>query len=201
MKPALLIVEDSRDHAELAVAVLREAAGDELKIVCAASLHQAQAECLRTAFDAIVLDLGLPGSTGLETLRRLRKICTAPLVVLSGAVNHSGRVQAILAGACTAISKDDLEALPRAVANAIQQGAAGREDRRVWDAKLDTVCGVLEQVQADVAVIRLSLFTGRSGPGLLDRAAHNTRLAWLAVVCSLTGWAAWVIAAYTGNNQ
>mgnify|MGYP000474689382 CR=1 FL=1 len=196
MKPALLLIEDCNDHAELAAEVLRDALGEELSIVRVKSMQQARGECLRTAFDVIVLDLGLPDSNGLESLREIRLLTKAPVIVLSGTVDASSRARAMVGGAMQAIRKENIVALPGLVADAIQHRSQLREQRHELNGKIDAICGVLEHVQADVALIRAALFATQSGPGLINRVKQTTRLAWLAVACSIAGLCSWLFARF-----
>ncbi|MCU1458068.1 MAG: kdpE [Actinomycetia bacterium] len=55
--------------------------------------------------DAIVLDLGLPGIDGFETLRRLRTYSTAPVIVLSARDRQRDKVDALDAGADDYVTK------------------------------------------------------------------------------------------------
>ncbi len=55
--------------------------------------------------DAVVLDLGLPGIDGFETLRRLRTYSTAPVIVLSARDHQRDKVDALDAGADDYVTK------------------------------------------------------------------------------------------------
>ncbi len=55
--------------------------------------------------DAIVLDLGLPGIDGFETLRRLRTYSQAPVIVLTARDNQRDKVEALDAGADDYVTK------------------------------------------------------------------------------------------------
>lgn len=80
----------------------------------------ADAALRRHAFDAIVLDLGLPGLSGLEVLRRLRQRGDAvPVLVLTASGDLRDRVHGLNAGADDYLAKPfeltELEARLRAL--------------------------------------------------------------------------------------
>jgi len=70
---------------ELMPPLLREALGEEVKIVAVTDLESAfQRLAHHRSPDFALLDLGLPGHAGLETLRRFRwKFSNVPVVILS----------------------------------------------------------------------------------------------------------------------
>jgi DNA-binding NarL/FixJ family response regulator len=73
--------------------------------------------------DVVLMDLLLPGISGVETIRRLSALAPASrLLVLTGTQERYGVVEAILAGACGYILKD---APPDEIANAVRASAAG----------------------------------------------------------------------------
>ena len=73
--------------------------------------------------DAVVLDLGMPGGTGFEVLRRLKqstKTSMIPVVVLSGTTNPDEPGKAITMGASAFLSKPpDPAALTAALSEAL----------------------------------------------------------------------------------
>jgi len=80
----ILVVEDERHIARLLEFVLRKA---DYEVATCHSAEEAILEIDKMQPDALVLDLGLPGMTGLEFLRLFRAApycCSSPVVVLSG---------------------------------------------------------------------------------------------------------------------
>lgn len=80
----ILIADDSRVQVHLFSTCL---ADKGFEIVVAVDALQAWMKALREAPDAIVLDINMPGGSGLEILRRLRlstKTQHIPVVVVSG---------------------------------------------------------------------------------------------------------------------
>ena len=90
-----------------------------------------------TAPDAVLLDLGLPDSQGLDTLRRLAAAAgDLPIIVLTGQDDRALAVKALQQGARDFLVKDGLgpDNLNRAVAAAVDHVAAERQHRRIEDA-------------------------------------------------------------------
>jgi DNA-binding NarL/FixJ family response regulator len=81
----ILVVDDHPLIQELLPAVLRKAFGEDVSVVSATDLDSAFAHLAHhQAPDLALLDLGLPGHTGIDTLRRFRwKFSGVAVVVLS----------------------------------------------------------------------------------------------------------------------
>jgi PAS domain S-box-containing protein len=105
----VLLVEDSPDDAALVRRMLDEASETNFDVNCFDCLadvvaHLRQSE---TRPDAVLLDLSLPDSTGLNTLIALHEtIADVPIVVLSGLDDSKTAVEAVKAGAHDWISKN-----------------------------------------------------------------------------------------------
>ena len=86
----------------------------------AATAAQAYAALLRDPPDAVVLDLGLPGETGLALLARLPRPLPAPVIVLSGGATPGEAAQALKLGATDFVEKPPTaERLLTALQNAL----------------------------------------------------------------------------------
>lgn len=87
-----------------------------------------------TDIDVVLLDLGLPDSTGMETLREMTDaVGTAPIVVLTGLRDEQVGIEAIQHGAQDYLVKDEVtsDLLVRAIHHAIERNAQeGRRLRR-----------------------------------------------------------------------
>lgn len=108
----VLLVEDNPGDAVLSALAL---AGHGIGTRHVGSLAEALAaaggeEC----FDAVLLDLGLPESTGLETLERWREAAPRdlPVIVLTGDSREESGIAAVRAGADDFIWKGELDAMP-----------------------------------------------------------------------------------------
>jgi two-component system, cell cycle sensor histidine kinase and response regulator CckA len=84
--PVLLLVEDNPADAELTSELLAEVPGYRYRLIVASRLEEALGVLKREPVHAVILDLNLPDSTGMETLDRVRAADSeVPVVVLSGA--------------------------------------------------------------------------------------------------------------------
>ncbi len=102
MKPAILIVEDDRRIAAL-VAKNLEAAGYDCRMV-----HDgdgALQEFERHRPDLMVLDLGLPGLSGLEIARRVRRESDVPILMLTARSSEGDKVLGFELGADDYLTK------------------------------------------------------------------------------------------------
>lgn len=128
----LLLVEDSSSDAMLIQANLRIGLG-EVGISTVERLGSAIEALQSRSFSAILLDLNLPDSSGVDTFRRLLSNCNGtPIVVLSGMEDEQTAMDAVGAGADDYVQKlhFDAQTLARSVRFAIERGirrAAERE--------------------------------------------------------------------------
>jgi signal transduction histidine kinase len=94
----ILLVEDSPSDAALLEATLTEGPG-RTDVVNAETLEGAVAAALEQPFDAVLLDLSLPDSCGLETVVRARAAWPQlPIVVLTGAEDEQLGLEAVRSG-------------------------------------------------------------------------------------------------------
>jgi CheY-like chemotaxis protein len=112
--PKILIADDSRFHLALLTSSL-ESKGFE--VLAAQDGLQASMLALRTQPNAIILDLSMPGGSGLEVLRRLKrsaKTKSIPVIVVTADSEPSTREYATLLGAVEFLNKPvDLDQLAR----------------------------------------------------------------------------------------
>ena len=96
----VLLIEDDADEAWLLNAALRDAGADDIEIVHV-DRHADGIRLLREqSFDAVLLDLSLPDSDGIEGVEAvLRTAGTAPVLVLTGLQDDSVAKEAIRLGA------------------------------------------------------------------------------------------------------
>lgn len=95
----------------------------EYEVVTAAGGAQALRLVAAEHPDLVLLDLGLPDLDGVEVIRRLRTWTQVPIVILSGRMHSSDKVEALDAGADDYVTKpfsiDELLARVRAVARRV----------------------------------------------------------------------------------
>jgi diguanylate cyclase (GGDEF)-like protein len=104
----ILLVEDNPDDAEL----IRRQTGVEQSFhaVHVFDLAAAVSALEADSYDLVLLDLGLPDSFGLGTLRRVLSICpSTPVVVLTGLDDEKAGIDAVQAGAQDYVIKSDLD--------------------------------------------------------------------------------------------
>ncbi len=114
----ILIADDSRFQIALLTAALRERG---FEVVVAEDAMQAGMIALRTAPDAIVLDINMPGGSGIEVLKRLKrstKTQRIPVVIVSGSNDSDVRQVAMKLGVADFLPKPvDVDQLGKALSD------------------------------------------------------------------------------------
>jgi DNA-binding response OmpR family regulator len=124
---SVLLIEDSPDSAMLVNHFLGASKIAQFRVVGATSLAAAREHLGRERFDAILLDLNLPDSRGLETFTRVRDVARgAAIVVLTGVEDESVATTAIGQGAADYLIKGEVggEGLARRIRFAIERNRA-----------------------------------------------------------------------------
>jgi CheY-like chemotaxis protein len=106
----ILLIEDDPDDAELLVKLL-EGLGCSANMIREGLLALGLRRLQTQGFDLVFLDLSLPDSWGMDTLRRLRKVFPkVPVVLMTGAALDEIAEEAMLEGAAACVFKQDLSA-------------------------------------------------------------------------------------------
>jgi two-component system nitrogen regulation response regulator NtrX len=180
--PRILIVDDEAGVRRALSGVLR----DENYFVDAVDSGEA---CLdratRGSYDAIVLDIWLPGMDGLATLQKLRdRRVDAPVIMISGHGNIESAVRAIKMGAFDFVEKPlSLEKTVLAVTNAVRQRRLEDENRKLRASvgRREIIVGqsyVVGQLQEQIAMAAPTngrvLIYGENGTGkeLVAKSIH-----------------------------
>jgi PAS domain S-box-containing protein len=95
----VLLVEDNRGDSVLIGEALRDSGGVLFSVDRASTLAEARTRLSESAYDAILLDLGLPDSQGFETLTAMLGSTKAPVLVLTGLDDETIGVQSVRHGA------------------------------------------------------------------------------------------------------
>ncbi len=104
----ILFVEDNPGDADLRRERLDAARTTIFDLTRAITLEQATHVLSHRAVDAIILDLNLPDSRGIDTVRRVNFLRNdAPIIVVSGEMTEDLRTEAIKEGAEEMFSKDE----------------------------------------------------------------------------------------------
>jgi len=119
----VLLVEDDPGDANLLRQALALARDSRYEITWVSSLADARGELQTRSIDVVLLDLSLPDSTGIDTVRAGYEAAgTVPLVVLTGHDDASFALKTLEAGAQDYLVKGcDTDALVRALRHAISR--------------------------------------------------------------------------------
>jgi diguanylate cyclase (GGDEF)-like protein len=155
----VLAVEDDDDDADLVAFALTQTKERDYDIRRARSVAELVDYSQRAAPDVILLDLHLPDSRGIETVRRaLAGVPHVPIVVLTGADGDEIGLQAVEAGAQDYVPKLELLSplLSRAIDFAIQRRQIARVSEQ--STMTDPVTGLANRTaftrQLDAAIAR-----------------------------------------------
>ncbi|WP_019589017.1 MULTISPECIES: diguanylate cyclase [unclassified Thioalkalivibrio] len=141
----LLLVEDNPADADLVEDLLEEVADPGYTVERAGRLDQALQLLKERPFSVALLDLGLPDSQGLDTLRLLLKAgAGVPVVVMTGHQERGTGTGAIRLGAQDFLPKDELQPdlLSRALRYAMERYRSQRE-LRLMAAAFDSAQAIL----------------------------------------------------------
>jgi two-component system OmpR family response regulator len=132
--PHILIVDDDRDIRELLQAFFHKRG---LRASVAADGIEMEALMRRSAVDLIVLDVMLPGKSGLELCRELRARHSTPIIMLTAVTETTDRVVGLEMGADDYVPKpfDPRELLARVRAvlrRPPMEGASERSEPRTY---------------------------------------------------------------------
>jgi CheY-like chemotaxis protein len=141
----VLLIEDSSDEAYFVHAMLTEGGHGQFELTHVARLSEAVERLTKKQFDAVLLDLSLPDSQGLDTFDRLHEAAPAvPVVVLTGSAEESLATMVIHKGAQDYLLKGQLTGLllSRTLRHAIERGRLIRELQDAL-AEVRTLSGLL----------------------------------------------------------
>jgi phosphoserine phosphatase RsbU/P len=174
----VLIVEDNDgDAALIQQAIVEECTGSVLRpfveIERVVSLSHARQAASTMNLDAVVLDLGLPDSQGIDTLRQARAFTDAAIVVLTGLSDEDVALQSLREGAQDYLFKGELSsavalrALRYARERKMQQDALAQTR---WLAGIgDTVLTVLHEINNPLTTLTVNaelLVSGDRDPAI-----------------------------------
>jgi len=143
-EPHLLVVDDDTRLAEL---LRRYLSDGGFRVTIAADASEARAQLTSFAFDLVVLDVMMPGESGLELTRALRREGEVPILLLSAMAEPEDRVNGLEQGADDYLAKpfEPRELILR-IHNILQRRPvlnAGQHEIRFGGYRFDTVRGEL----------------------------------------------------------
>src|SRR5664279_504671 len=187
MPSTVFIVDDEKNIRRTVRMVLE---GEGFAVEEASSGEEALARLPDIGADVMLLDVQLPGMSGLEAIERIAKLKTGgepqpTVIMISGHATLADAVRATKAGAYEILEKPlDRERLMVALRNALERRAMAREVaglRALTDERFEMVgrSAVMSALYAQIAKVAPTrtrvLITGESGTGkeLIARAVHR----------------------------
>ncbi len=132
----ILLIEDSEVQAQVIQKHLTNSEGTDFDLVIADRVKVGAAHLAAGGFDAILLDLMLPDSAGIETFFRVRDLAgETPIVILSGLDDVSLAAKAVEEGAQSFLVKGNVsgDQIVRSLRYAIQRSEA---EHKEWDSPM-----------------------------------------------------------------
>lgn len=140
----VLMIEDEDVIVKIVERTIREVAPDCWKLISQNDLNRAVG--VASLADVVLLDLHLPSSSGIDTLRRAKTIFQVPIVVLTGEQRDDDfGLQCLQSGASDYLAKSDVlpakgalltimeKALVRNQLNGYSQELVDRADKHIKD--------------------------------------------------------------------
>jgi DNA-binding NtrC family response regulator len=184
--PSTIFVVDDEKNIRRTVRMVLE--GEGFSVEEASSGEEALARLPEVAADVMLLDVQLPGISGLETIERVAKLkleAQPTVLMISGHATLADAVRATKAGAYDLIEKPlDRERLMVALRNALERRAMAREvaglraaaaERFEMIGRSAPMAALFAQIQKVAPTRTRVLITGESGTGkeLIARAIHQ----------------------------
>ncbi len=128
----VLLIEDNQDDALILLRFLSRPGWPSFRFACrcAQTLSEGIEDLAKEGADIVLLDLILPDSRGIETVRRLRaRAPDVPIVVLTGFADERWGLEAIVEGAqdYQVKGKADAQDIKKAVSYAVERYRAGAQ--------------------------------------------------------------------------
>lgn len=181
-KCSVLLIEDSPDSAMLVNHYLSASKIAEFRVVTAASLQAAREALGSDRFDAIVLDLNLPDSRGIETFARVRDLARgAPIVILTAVEDEGVATAAIGYGAADYLIKGEVggEGLARRIRFAVERSRSAAAPEAPRAGRITVVLGAKGGVGVSTMAVNLAAVFSREEKNviLIELRTHGGALA------------------------
>lgn len=103
----LLVVDDHPGMRDRITCIIRDAFPKSI-IACASNGAEVFSLCSSSSYDAVIMDVRMPGSSGFEVLRKLREIYSFPVILTSTYPRNQYSLMALKAGANAFVPKEAL---------------------------------------------------------------------------------------------
>ena len=134
----VLMIEDSPGDASLTRTLLQQGDGGQFELIWKTDMAQGLEVLKRREIDIVLLDLSLPDSEGLKTVRRVYdQASRVPLIILSADEDEERAIEAVRIGAQDYLLKGrvDHELLVRAIRYAIERKEMAHQVKLAAEAK------------------------------------------------------------------
>jgi len=121
----VLMIEDNPGDARLIIEMLKEASDYQFDVLHAIRLDEGLKYLVTNKFDVILLDLGLPDSSGIDTFNIMNyNAQDVPIIVLSGLEDEIFSVSAVGKGAKDYLVKGEIDSksLVKSIINSLKTG-------------------------------------------------------------------------------
>jgi signal transduction histidine kinase len=164
---SVLLIDDDALDRRLVKLALSDAGGQvRFKIETAEQLTQAGELMASQSFDVVLLDLGLPDSTGIQTVKKFRSLnAEVPVVVLTGMEDDQTAIAAIKAGA------DDYVAKGKLLKDLIVRSIRYTIERKKTELKLRQAKLRAEELQAETELVNKQLQVSIERANLMTKEA------------------------------
>jgi signal transduction histidine kinase len=162
----LLIDDDALDRKLVKLALSDTGVQVKFETEAAEKLTVAEQLMKQKSFDVVLLDLGLPDSTGIETVTKFRQInAEVPVIVLTGLEDEEGAIAAIKAGA------DDYVAKGKLLKDLIVRSIRYSIERKKTELKLRQAKQEAEALQAETELVNKQLQVSIERANLMTKEA------------------------------
>jgi two-component system phosphate regulon response regulator OmpR len=100
--PHLLVVDDDRRIRDL---LSRFLLGEGYRVTTAETASEAQAKLDGLSFDLLILDVMMPGESGFDLARRIRRVSAVPILMLTARDEKESRIEGLEIGADDYLAK------------------------------------------------------------------------------------------------